>query len=828
MIEATRVYARRHLPGVEVIPRKLEQGPPVDAPVEIRLMGNDLKDLHQAATLVAEALRRISGTLDVRHDMSPGAPSLSFRIDDAAAARNGLSRVHVAQALFGHTRGLVVGEMHGAEDPIPVVVRSSAGEHTVSDDLIALGVARADRADRSTASPRTVPLGQVAQIETEWLPAAIKHRDRQRVVTVSSQLAEGSTFSDVINAFSSSLPLPLPEGVSLHFGGDLEGSGEANAAMVASLPIGLILLLGILLAEFNSFRRVTIILVTVPLAAAGVIPGLLFGGQPFGFMSMLGVIALVGIVVNNAIVLLEVVESKRRSGAPIVDALQEAVVTRIRPILLTSATTVAGLLPLALSPSTLWPPLASAMISGLLASTLLTLLVVPAMYRVLFREPAAQAQTSHHSVQRIAGVALACLLLTPSDALGADDLTLQDALRRALQHPAARAADASSEAAAQNALAERRLAYMPQFGTSVQASGRNRDLVIPTPIGDLSLDATTSRAAGVEWIQPIFNPARSLFANPASRRETEAAQFEALREHQHLAMEAGLAHLALLDLDAQLEATAAYVASLEGRLREVQAMVSAGRALAADAIKIQLALEQAQLEHLALEQVRAVARADYARVVGLNLAHALPVGSWMNRRVPEIDDITRMALEQRPDLRAQAKQHEALELRRKQVRAEALPQLEAKATWSWTDGSPYQVDHWGEAALTVRWHPFAAGTRAPRSRALAAQCRATESQIEELNGIVLVQIQSALAALETARHRVAVRQRGVEMAVENLRVEQVRHRSGRTTTNDLLEAESELRAQRTQFDQAHLQVVRAWLDLWWAVGVGDLTSLFEE
>jgi multidrug efflux pump subunit AcrB len=139
------------------------------------------------------------------------------------------------------------------------------------------------------------------------------------------------------------------------------------------------------LAEFNSFRKVAIIMVTVPLAAAGVVPGLLIGGQPFGFMSMLGVIALVGIVVNNAIVLLEVVDSRRQAGADITQALEDAVSRRIRPILLTTATTVAGLLPLALSSSTLWPPLASAMISGLISSTLLTLVVIPALYRELMR-----------------------------------------------------------------------------------------------------------------------------------------------------------------------------------------------------------------------------------------------------------------------------------------------------------------------------------------------------------------------------------------------------------------------------------------------------------
>ena len=129
--------------------------------------------------------------------------------------------------------------------------------------------------------------------------------------------------------------IELAGGVAVGFGGDAEGSGEANQALVKSLPIGLLLLIGVLLAEFNSFRRLALILMTVPLAAAGIIPGLLIGNQPFGFMSLLGVFALIGIVVNNAIVMLEVVEARRRSGADIPTAVREAVARRIRPILLT-------------------------------------------------------------------------------------------------------------------------------------------------------------------------------------------------------------------------------------------------------------------------------------------------------------------------------------------------------------------------------------------------------------------------------------------------------------------------------------------------------------
>jgi multidrug efflux pump subunit AcrB len=245
-----------------------------------------------------------------------------------------------------------------------------------------------------------VPLSQIARLESAWRPAAIKHRNSRRVVTVSSQLANGVSFSEVLADFIPRLRgIALPEDIEIDFGGEAEGSGEANSALMTSLPIGMLLLIGVLLAEFNSFRRVGLVLMTVPMAAAGIIPGLLIGNQPFGFMSLLGVFALIGIVVNNAIVLLEVIEAHRKDGADVETAVKEAVARRIRPILLTAATTVAGLLPLAFSESTLWPPLAFAMISGLMASTLLTLAVLPAAYRLVFAQNKKRIRTAKMKIR---------------------------------------------------------------------------------------------------------------------------------------------------------------------------------------------------------------------------------------------------------------------------------------------------------------------------------------------------------------------------------------------------------------------------------------------
>jgi multidrug efflux pump subunit AcrB/outer membrane protein TolC len=811
-----RDLARRELPEAEVVARRLEQGPPVAAPVEIRLTGHALDDLHAAATAVTHLLDGTAGTADVRHDLGPGSPTMRFTIDDAAAARHGVSRADVARALYGRTRGLSIGQLRSGEDPIPVVVRSAAGERLPAEDL--------DTVDVAAADGRLVPLAQVARVESAWRPAALTHRNGQRIVTVSSQLSGGATFSDVLAAIAPRLDqLDLPAGVSVSFGGDAEGSGEANSALLRSLPIGLMLLLGVLLAEFNSFRRVTIILATVPLAAAGVVPGLLLAGQPFGFMSFLGVIALIGIVVNNAIVLLAVVESQRAEGASLDDALIEAVSRRIRPILLTTATTVAGLLPLATSSSTLWPPLAWSMISGLLASTALTLLVVPALYRVLFARSARHRRTTRPALARAAAAGLVLLISVTVEAAEPLRLSLGDTMSRARTRPLAQAARAQADAADAAARIEGRLAYLPTVGVSASLSQLDRQLELVTPLGSFPFGGRRTDSVGVQLTQPLLDPVRLFYTAPASRMEADASRHEAARTEQQLMGSAADLHLRALAIDARLGSTEAFIDSLQARLVEMQEMVAAGRALTADALKVRLALEQAEQDRLTLTGQRTVVLAELARAVD----HAgdvdpLPAPELLDRHAPDLQTLMERALEQRPDLAALAAATEATRRRQAAVRAELVPRLDATASWTWTDGSPYSDTDWAEAALVLTWTPFAAGTRGPRAAALAAEERALRASYDETLRAIEVDLKAAAADLDTARGAFEVGTRGVEQAQETLRVERERHLAGRVTTNDLLQAEAVLRDRRTVRDLARLEVTRAWIGLWLAIGAEAL------
>jgi multidrug efflux pump subunit AcrB len=368
-------HVPERIPDAQVVAHRLGQGPPVDAPVEVRLYGEDSAKLARAARQVMAAVRATPGARDVRHKLGDGMPTLTFTIDDAEAARHGVNRTDIAAVLTQASFGRQVSTWRAGREPVPIRLRSPEGEGLPERALAGLQVPTADG---------PVPLDQFVQIELGLEPAVIHHRDLQRMTSVLAETTDEITYNQVVTQLQPRLDaLELPPGVRMEQGGSAAEADTANSALFSSLPIGVVLLIGFLLWQFNSFRLVGLVLLTVPLAAVGVVPGLILSGQPFSFTATLGVVALIGIVVNNAIVLIDVIQTNQAEGLTVEQAVSGAVGRRIRPILLTTATTIVGLLPLTFTQSTLWPPLAWAIISGLLAATLLTLVVIPAAYRLI-------------------------------------------------------------------------------------------------------------------------------------------------------------------------------------------------------------------------------------------------------------------------------------------------------------------------------------------------------------------------------------------------------------------------------------------------------------
>ena len=238
-------------------------------------------------------------------------------------------------------------------------------------------------------SGKSVPLIQVADIETEWQFAKIKRRDLSRTMTIGAYIKEGTTAQDVtqlIEPWIENYKAEWPSGYSYEMGGEAESSSDAMGAVIDKLPLSGFIILLLLILQFNSIRKTFLVLSTIPLGLIGVIFGLLLAGSYFSFFGFLGVISLAGIVINNAIVLIdriqiELTEYKREPYEAIIHAAEH----RFRPILLTTATTTLGLLPLWFGGGLMWEPLAIGIIFGLLFATVITLLFIPVVYSMLFK-----------------------------------------------------------------------------------------------------------------------------------------------------------------------------------------------------------------------------------------------------------------------------------------------------------------------------------------------------------------------------------------------------------------------------------------------------------
>ena len=364
-------------PQAEIVARRLGQGPPSEAPIEIKVIAEDRKELTESVRKIQDLLSETEGTRTLRNTIGLGMAKLTLTPHDDLLNKNDITRDKLASGLALRTSGQIIGQYRGDEDPINIVMQSPEHVNFNIQDLDDISIHNGEY---------QLSLNALTDKTIEWLPASISHINLQRTASVYSETLEGYTYDDVLSRFLPAMAeVELPKGVDYYVAGAVQESGKANQSLGKALPIGIIMLLIFLLIEFNSFKKMLIILVTVPLAFAGVPFGLLLTSTPFGFTATLGVLALVGIVVNNAIVLLDLIQKHQDQGMTMKQAIEQAVARRTRPIILTTLTTIAGLLPLVMTKSTLWPPLAWSIISGLLVSTALSLLVVPSMYQKLIK-----------------------------------------------------------------------------------------------------------------------------------------------------------------------------------------------------------------------------------------------------------------------------------------------------------------------------------------------------------------------------------------------------------------------------------------------------------
>lgn len=365
-------------PALRASVLRLENGPPVGFPVQFRVSGANFKQVFDLSHQIADLMRSNSNLVNVQLNWEEPSKVVKVEIDQAKARILGISSTDIANVLNGAMQELYITEFREGIERIDLVARAPELERSNLSHLPDMML--------STATGKAVPLSQIAALSSEFEQGVIWRRNRIPTVTVRANLQgdlQAPVVSQQIEDKLASIKASLPLGVTIETGGAVEESAKGSASVAAGFPLFLLAVLTILMLQLQNFSRVFLVLLTAPLGLIGVTVALLAFDKPFGFVAMLGTIALSGMIMRNSVILVDQIDQDRASGLEPWQAVVESTIRRFRPIVLTAAAAILAMIPL--TRSVFFGPMAVAIMGGLAFATLLTVLFLPALYAFWFK-----------------------------------------------------------------------------------------------------------------------------------------------------------------------------------------------------------------------------------------------------------------------------------------------------------------------------------------------------------------------------------------------------------------------------------------------------------
>ncbi len=378
MLKRVPLLIDEEFPEIRARVKLLPNGPPVAYPVQFRIVGDDINQLRQWAEQAKAIMRSNTDMRGVNDNWNESVKAIRLRVDQDKARALGVTTQSIAQASRVLTSGVTIGQYRENDRLIEIVLRSPQSERVTLGAL--------DNAYVPTASGQMVPVLQIAKPQLVWEPGVIWREGRLYAVTVQGDVrpgVQGPTVSSALWPAMMALQAKMPAGFRVELAGTAEESTKGQGSIFVNVPLMLFLTFTLLMLQLQSFSRSLLVFLTGPMGIVGVAAALLTLNRPFGFVALLGVIALMGMIMRNSVILIDQIETDRAQGVPAWDAIVGAAVRRFRPIVLTAAAAVLAMIPL--TRSAFWGPMAVAIMGGLIVATLLTLLALPAMYAAWFR-----------------------------------------------------------------------------------------------------------------------------------------------------------------------------------------------------------------------------------------------------------------------------------------------------------------------------------------------------------------------------------------------------------------------------------------------------------
>jgi len=367
-------------PGARIRVKEFEQGPPFDAPVQIYLTGEDLDVLREISSDVEGFLQEQTGAFNIENQFVKTNTELLFEINKEKANMLGVPVIEIDRTIRTAITGIGISKFRDKSgEEHSIILKMDRGEEFQMEQL--------DRVYVSSLSGRQIPMKQFVDVKLQQVPSSINRYDMERTAEILADVRSGYELDEVMDPVLEKLEqYPMPAGYSYTIGGELQSRSDSFGGMANAVLIAIISIFSVLVLQFRSFRQPLIVFLAIPFAFTGMIWALLITGNTFSFTAFIGLTSLVGIVVNNSIILVDYINILRKRGESLSNALSLAAEIRLTPIVLTALTTIGGLLPLTLIGGSMWAPMGWTIIGGLLVSTLLILIIVPVSYKLLVKE----------------------------------------------------------------------------------------------------------------------------------------------------------------------------------------------------------------------------------------------------------------------------------------------------------------------------------------------------------------------------------------------------------------------------------------------------------
>lgn len=822
LVERMREQLPTVAPEAKVFVKELQQGQIMEAPVEVRIVGDDIATLKTLGNQAEDVLRHTPGATYIHTDWHEDAWQVGMNVRQDVANRMGLTNATIGQQLAADFEGAPMTTFWEGDRGVDVVLRLDPDQRQSFQNV----------SDTYVMSPVTgakVPLRAVASLTSDWQPGRIVRRNGVRTLTVRAFPADHWLASEILGHAHKQLDkMPLPQGYRIEYGGEFENQQEVSGELQNALLLSLVLIFIILLFQFRTLIDPLIVMVAFPLALPGAAFGLLITRNTFGFTAFIGIISVGGLVVRNSIILIDYIHERMNDGVELEQAALEAGERRLRPIFLTSAAAAVGVIPMILSGSSLWSPLASVIAFGLLGSMVFTLVAIPVLFVVVHRK---------HAAVPARAVAALLMLFTLTGVARAETrrITLDEAVALATKQNSTVKLAHLKERETQARVAEARANYYPVLSNETDAAHLESLEYLSIPMGTLGVYAATGPIPGKNTSLPLgrrnFVLSTTTLAQPVTqffkiragvnvaKADASIAHDDFRRAENEVTLKMKQLYFTLLSSERRKQAAELRIAAGEERLNEVRSAVEAGAVLELKELEGKAQIAEAHHALGSLEDAISDMKVEF------NDLTDLPLDTDVELVAPEPEtsdltagDLEASALAHNPEVAAAEQMRKKALAGLSAAHAEFIPEIGAFAQYVHQDGVPLLTENNSLAGLKMNWTIFEFGKRSGQVHERQAQVAQAEENLRHVENRVRVDIEKEIRKVRRAETGVEAARESVAARAEMRRITANQVEASTANPSALKESEGQLAEAEALLFQAEMERSTARAELERTVG----------